>query len=261
MLVTTPKTRNARAVALLIRARRASPRERRRIQQQVVLDYAEVARAVANRFRSPAQDYRDLCQVAYIGLTKAVQRFEPSRGRDIVSFAVPTISGEIKRYLRDSSWTVRPPRRLQELWTELSTELGDLEQRLGREPTIAELAAETGEPASLVAEALRCIQGRRPFSLDAPLEGSEGGESSALHEHLADEEAGFERVELALSVSAACRDLSQYERRILYLRFFEERTQAEIAAELGVSQMQVSRLLRAILRKMRSRLAANPFAD
>jgi len=250
-----PLSRNARTVALLNAAKRAAPRERRRLQQQVVLDYLEVARAVANRFRSANQDYCDLCQVAYVGLTKAVQRFEPARGQDIVSFAVPTISGEIKRYLRDSSWSVRPPRRVQELWVELRTESVALAQRLGRDPTVAELAQQTGRSPSLVAEALYCVRGKVPLSLDAPADG--GGEAAALRDLLNDgDDPGFERVELAASIASACRELSEMERRILYLRFFEERTQTEIAAELGTNQMKISRLLRRILLKMRAALVA-----
>lgn len=257
-----PLSRDARAAALLAAAKRATPRERRRLEQQVVLDYLEVARAVANRFRSATQDYGDLCQVAYIGLTKAVQRFEPSRGHDIVSFAVPTISGEIKRYLRDTSWTVRPPRRVQELWSELQAETPELTQQLGREPTVDELAEATGRSRSRVAEALRSVQGRIPLSLDAPADGGTDDGMIALRDLLASaDDPGFERVDLACSISAACRELSETERRILRLRFYEERTQTEIAAELGVSQMQVSRLLRKILCKMRSALAVASATD
>lgn len=253
--------RNARSVALLESARSLPPGERRRVQQRVVLDYADVARAVANRYRTRVQDYADLCQVAYMGLTKAVDRFEAARGQDIVSFAVPTISGEIKRYLRDACWTVRPPRQLQELSAELAPEYAELAQQLGREPSVQEIAEETGRSAELVAEARRCARGRTPLSLDAP----SGGESDAASVPFADwliaPEPDFERVELGVSISEACRALTPYERGIVYLRFFEERTQAEIAEEYEVSQMQISRLLRRILAKMRERLEGAAVAD
>lgn len=246
--------RNTRAIARLESARKLPSRERRQVQQEVVLDYVDVARAVANRYRTRSQDYRDLCQVAYIGLTKAVHRFEAARGQDIVSFAVPTISGEIKRYLRDSGWVVRPPRRLQELSAEVGAETAELEQRLGREPTVGEIAEETGRSAELVAEARSCARGKQPLSLDAPMGGTAGEASAPFAESLAAPDPDFERVELGVSITEACRALSPYERGILYLRFFEGRTQAEIADEYEVSQMQVSRLLRRILAKMRERL-------
>src|SRR5690606_5024522 len=136
--------RRMRARRDLIRARTASSVERRRIRQRVVLEYLDVADAVAHRFRSAHEDPQDLRQVAYIGLTKAVSRYEPERGDDIVAFAVPTISGEIKRYLRDATWMVRPPRTLQERGLDVSRRIADLEQRLGREPTSSDLERDTG---------------------------------------------------------------------------------------------------------------------
>ena len=251
--------RNARAVAMLISARSSPPEERRRIHQQVVLDYLDVAHAVAGRYRSPSQDPHDLRQVAYVGLTKAVQRFEPERGEDIVSFVVPTISGEIKRYLRDSTWTVRPPRSLQELHAELRRSMEDLTQRLGREPTLAELAEAAGKPPAVVAEALGCAQGRQPVSLDTPV-GGEAREAgcATLGDALPAPATDFERADLAITLAQACRSLSPSERRILHLRFYREYTQTQIAAECGVSQMQVSRLLTRILGTLRARLVASP---
>lgn len=246
--------RNARAVALLRAARSASPYERRRIHQTVMLDYLDVARAVASRFRHRGGELGDLRQVAYVGLAKAVHRFEPTRGGDIVSFAVPTISGEIKRYLRDTSWVVRPPRRVQELSLELREATESLRGRLGREPSVAELAAEVDRDEPLVREALRCGEDRRPLSLDAPID-DRSDSSDPLIETLSRAESDFERADIALTLTRACRTLSAFERRILYLRFFREQTQSEIAAECGVSQMQVSRLLARILATLRSRIA------
>lgn len=248
--------RNTRAVALLESARSASESERRRLHQLVVLDYLDVADAVANRYQSRPQDLKDLRQVAYMGLTKAVQRFEPSRGSDIVSFAVPTISGEIKRYLRDSSWFVRPPRQLQELSSQLRTQLPALTQKLGHEPSIAEIAEETGFPVESVSEALQCDHGRHAVSLDAPQrDSSSEGDVLTLAGTLQDTDAPLARMELRAALADACRPLTPRERRILYLRFVQEQTQAEIARECGVTQMQISRLLSKIMRTLRDRLS------
>ncbi len=254
--------RNARAVAMLISARSAPPEERVRLHQRVVLDYLDVAHAVAGRYRTRTQDFHDLQQVAYVGLTKAVKRFEPDRGSDIVSFVVPTISGEIKRYLRDATWAVRPPRGLQELRTELRTASSELAQLLGREPTPEELAEETGHPVEVVAEALRCGQGRRPLSLDASVASDPDDHGAmTLGESLPAPSTDFEDADLALAVADACSALTPEERRIVHLRFFREFTQEQIARECGVSQMQVSRLLKRILRTLRERMSVSPLAE
>jgi len=249
--------RDARAAELLRRAKTAPEGERRRIWQRVVLDYLDVAEAVARRYRSRAQDWDDVRQVAFVGLTKAVIRFEPSRGIGLVSFAVPTVAGEIKRHLRDRTWAVRPPRRLQELHLRLDAEMPELAQRLGRTPTLAELSAHLGEPRSVVAEALECGQGMRPASLDAEHEGPGGHEPVTLADLLGAEDDAFARAELLATLRRACLPLTARERRILHLRFYEEWTQEQIAAELGVTQMQVSRLLAKILATLRSRIDAD----
>jgi len=247
--------RDLRAAELLEMARSASESERRSIHQRVVLDYLEVAEAVARRYRSHGQDWDDVRQVAFVGLTKAVMRFEPSRGVGLVSFAVPTVAGEIKRHLRDRTWTVRPPRRLQELHLRLDVANAELAQALGRTPTVAELAAHLGEPRAMVAEALDCRQSMRPASLDAERgEDGPGGDTTTLADSLGVEDDGYARAELLTTLRRACRTLTPRERRILYLRFTEERTQEEIAREIGVTQMQVSRLLTKILATLRARI-------
>ncbi|WP_324014717.1 sigma-70 family RNA polymerase sigma factor [Microbacterium sp. JZ37] len=251
--------RNARAVALLERARSAPAAERTRLQQQVVVEYLDVADAVASRYVSRPQDAGDVRQVAYLGLTKAVQRFAPDRGADIVSFAVPTIAGEIKRHLRDTSWVVRPPRQLQELHAELRTAVPRIAQQLGHDPSPAEIAAETGFAVEHVVEAIDCGQGRQPASLDAPHAATPDG-SLTLGDTLHASGADFARAEVSAALAAACRTLSPRERRILYLRFFHEQTQAEIARECGVTQMQISRLLTKILSTLRGQLTPDLLA-
>jgi len=246
--------RNARALTTLISAQDMPEHARRRAQQRVVVEYLDVADAVASRYRSSVQDIRDLRQVAYLGLTKAVQRFEPALGGDIVSFAVPTISGEIKRYLRDSSWVVRPPRQLQDLSVQLRTEVPRIAQALGREPSLEEIAEELDVPLDRVADAMACAHGRRPVSLDTPQRG-DCAEGLALGDTLRAGRDDFAQAELNVAVERACAALTPRERKIIHLRFVREYTQSEIAQECGVTQMQISRLLTKIMTTLRSRLS------
>ncbi|SDQ24922.1 sigma-70 family RNA polymerase sigma factor [Leucobacter chromiiresistens] len=250
------EARNAHAIALLSAARRADPAGRRRLHQRVVVEYLDLARSIARRYRVRQQDAADVLQVACIGLAKAVERFDPDLGDDLVSFAVPTISGEIKQYLRDTSWFVRPPRRLQELAIEVPAVREMLEQELGRAPRIAELAAVLRRPLALVAEAVQCHSARNAISLHTPIPGA--SEELTLGDSLPYREAEFTRTELALTLERATRTLSEEERRIVRLRFEEQLTQTEIARECGVSQMQVSRLLASILQRLRAALSAEP---
>lgn len=247
--------RNARMVALLASVQDAPEEKRRRAEQRVVMEYLDVADAIANRYRQRPQDHGDVRQVAYVGLVKAVQRFDPSRGGDIVSFAVPTISGEIKRYFRDCGWVVRPPRSLQELDTELRAATSALSQRMGREPSVDEVAKETRIPRSQVAEGMRCAQARQPISLDMPSRLHADGEGATFGELLHAPADDFSRADRNVAISLACRDLSPRDRKILRMRFVQDCTQDEIARECHVTQMQISRLLTRILRDLRGRLS------
>lgn len=246
------RERDERTRALLAEAHRGGRAKRRRIEQRVVLDYVEVADAVANRYRGTGLDIVELRQVAYLGLTKAVKRFDPARKRSIVAFAVPTIDGEIKHYLRDASWAVRPPRSLQELSLELNARIPELTQELGRRPTVDDLEEAIGRPADEIAEALRSGLGRVSVSLSAPVAGG-GPRQLPLSDTLWETDEGFERVELGLLVAQMLASLTPAERRLVRLRFFLDLTQAEIAARLDMSQMQVSRALTRVLALLRSR--------
>lgn len=244
--------RNEHAIALLAAARRADPAGRRRLHQRVVVEYLDLAHSIARRYRVRQQDAADLRQVACIGLAKAVERFDPDLGDDLVSFAVPTIAGEIKQYLRDTSWFVRPPRRLQELAIEVPAVREVLEQELGRAPRVAELAEVLHRPLALVAEAVQCHSARQAISLHTPVPG--GSEDLTLADSLPYRESEYARTDLALTLERATRTLTSEERRIVRLRFEEQLTQSEIALECGVSQMQVSRLLASILQRLRAAL-------
>ncbi|WP_276320033.1 sigma-70 family RNA polymerase sigma factor, partial [Haloactinopolyspora alba] len=207
-----------------------------------------MAESVASRYRGRGVDRDDLVQVAYLGLINAAWRFDPDRGKDFASFACPTMSGEIKRHFRDHAWTVRPPRRVQEMHSRLSTAITDVAQRRGAWPSTQDLAEHLGVEAADVAEAsashecftVSSLDYRRDDEDDAPLGDAVGGD-----------DAGYDRAEALVALGPACCQLGTRDRRIVYLRFFRGWTQQEIADELGVSQMQISRLLSRILRQLR----------
>ena len=244
--------RHSRTLARYARAGTLAPAERRRIHDDVVVDYLGVAETIARRYSAGIQDWHDIRQVAYLGLVKAARRFDPDRGDDFVSFAVPTISGEIKRHLRDHSWFVRPPRPLQELSASIARAVPGLLQELGRQPSPEEIAERVGHDTPEVTAAMGAAGGMRPVSLDAP---GRDGDGPSVGDSVGAVDDRLEHTEVMAEVTAACRRLPARDRRILYLRFYEERTQQEIASELGVTQMQVSRLLTRILSWLREELS------
>lgn len=218
----------------------------------VVLLNAEVADAVASRYRNRGIPDEDLKQAAYEGLVKAVHRFDPSLETDLLSYAVPTIRGEVQRYFRDSGWVVRPPRRLQDLQWRLHRAIEELSQDLGRDPNSAELTEFLDiEPCELQ-EAMQAYGSFAPTSLDQPVGESE---TTSRGELIPDEDRDRAASEARLTLAPVVRALPERDRRILYMRFCEDRTQEEIGEELGVTQMQVSRLLTRIFRDLRGRLA------
>jgi RNA polymerase sigma-B factor len=221
----------------------------------LVVEHLGLADALARRHRVPGHDFEDLRQVARMGLVMAAQRYREGAGHGFVQFAVPTISGTIKRYLRDQSWVVRPPRSLQELRLGVREARGRLVQELGREPSLEELGAAAGCSPEQAAEArtLGAAMAAAPIeSLDSSGEDDEAGTMHVLPVV----DPGFEQVEERQTVAAALEGATEYERRLVKMRFFDQMSQSEIAAELGVSQMQVSRLLRRLLDRMRRKLAA-----
>lgn len=252
--------REARARRLLLEARGAGLPRRRRLEQHVVLDFLGVADAVANRFRHSRQDIHELRQVAYLGLTKAVKRFDPALSTGIVAFAVPTISGEIKRFIRDTSWTVRPPRSIQELALELHAWSAELFQTLEREPTPRDYARATGEPVSRVAEALQSSLAVWGAPAPRPFHDNLRSFTNDL-EQIPSNEAPFEEADRSLLVSHALASLAVLDSRVIRMRFFEEMTQSEIATLIGVSQMQVSRMLERILAELREFLGTDALIE
>src|SRR6187431_3363444 len=220
-------------------------------RDQVLVELMPLVRALASRYAGRGEPFEDLVQVGSIGLIKAVDRFDVDRGVDFPSYAVPTIVGEIRRHFRDKAWAMHVPRRLKELSVRVSRVLDELTTELGRSPTIAELAESVGADEEEVIDALDSAHAYSTRSLHAPFE--DGGDDS-LAEKLGTDDTGYLEVEEGALVAAGLDALDERERRIVELRFFREMTQSQIAAEIGISQMHVSRLLRKALATMRGRL-------
>jgi RNA polymerase sigma-B factor len=235
---------------LLTLAEKTPEPERQHLLDDVVLLNTGLAESVAARYRGRGVDADDLSQVAYLGLVKAVHGFTTTKNSEFLSYAVPTIRGEVRRHFRDAAWTVRPPRRTQELHAAIAAAEPVLVQRMRRTPTTRELADEIGaEPHEVRAAQLAADAGCfAPLSLDAPASQSSTGEVNDL---VGSEDADYDRVEQAMMLQPLIAGLRDRERRILQLRFEQEWSQERIGAELGVSQMQISRLLREILDKLR----------
>ncbi|CAA9372088.1 MAG: RNA polymerase sigma factor SigB [uncultured Nocardioides sp.] len=226
-------------------ARRAEARDR------VVVINLPVARNLATRHVGRGIAYDDLVQVASLALVRAVDRFDPEFGRDFLSFAVPSIRGELKRHFRDLGWMVRPPRSVQEAQAEAVKVRDELEAKLGRRPTDEEVAEHGGLDIAAVSEALALQGCFTPASLDKPLQ-ADG--TAVLGSLIADPESQFAASEARLMVRPLLRRLDPRDRTIVRMRWFEQRTQQEIADAIGVTQAQVSRLLTRILNELRAGL-------
>jgi len=225
--------------------------EKQALRAEVVVLNMGVARAIAHRYRQRGLAEDDLVQAAYVGLVKAVNGFDPSHERDFLSYAVPTVTGEVKRYFRDFGWSVRPPRRVQELQGQIAKASSELTQQLGRSPRPTEVAELLGLDVESVIEALAADGAFTPASLDVPV-GEDG--AATLGDLMPDEGMEFASAEARVVLGPAVRKLGPRDRRILELRFFHGWTQEQIAQDIGVTQMQVSRLLSRILKDLREEL-------
>jgi RNA polymerase sigma-B factor len=211
----------------------------RALRNELVEERMPLARSLARRFANRSEPLDDLEQVATLGLLKAIEGFDPERGTAFSAFAIPTILGELRRHFRDRGWMVRVPRRLQDLRLRLDPVVSDLAQRLGRSPTTSEVAVAAEVPEEEVLEAMDAGNRYRPASLDAT---SDTLERSITRE-LASVDPGLDIVDDRTVLHDLINHLTPREQRVLYLRYYEQWTQSEIAAEIGVSQMQVSRVL------------------
>jgi RNA polymerase sigma-B factor len=222
-------------------------------REPLVTQYIGLVEFLARRFRNRGEPLEDLVQVGTIGLLKAIDRFDLEREVEFSTYATPTIVGELKRHFRDKGWAVRVPRRLQELHLELTKVVGHLGQELGRSPTVAEIAKETGSTEEQVLEGLEIAQAYNFASLDAPIDTGDGG-SATFADQLGGEDEQLVNLEYRASLAPEMEKLPERERTILYLRFFKGLTQSEIADRLGISQMHVSRLLNRTLIRLREAL-------
>jgi RNA polymerase sigma-B factor len=226
---------------------------RQQARDALVEQHLALVEHLARRFRNRGEPYDDLVQVATIGLIKSVDRFDLERGVEFSTYATPTIVGEIKRHFRDKGWAVRVPRRLQELRLALASATSELSQRNGTSPTVAELAAHLKLSEEEILEGLESANAYSTLSLDAG-DSSNGDEPMPVVETLGVEDEGLEGVEYRESLKPMLEQLPAREKKILMLRFFKNMTQSEIAAEIGISQMHVSRLLARTLAQLREGL-------
>jgi len=229
--------------------------ERARIRATLVELHLPLVEYLARRFRNRGEWLDDLTQVATIGLIKSIDRFDLERGVEFSTYATPTIVGEIKRHFRDKGWAVRVPRRLQELKLSLTKAVGELAQRMGRAPTVSELAAHLQMSEEEVLEGLESANAYSTVSLDAPDSGDE--DAPAVADSLGMIDEALEGVEYRESLKPLLERLPPREKKILLLRFFGNMTQSQIAAELGISQMHVSRLLARTLAQLREGLTVD----
>ncbi len=222
-----------------------------RARERLVARYLPLARKLAARYRGAAgEPFDDLLQVASLGLLKALDRFDPDRGRAFSSFAVPTILGELKRYFRDTGWSAHVPRGAQELALKVQQAEQAVSPRLGRSPSPDELAQYMEVTVEQVIEGLEAAAAHHAASLEQPHHELDG-ELRSLGDALGEEDPRFDQVDASLTITSAIRRLSEREQHVLELRFYGELTQSEIAKRIGVSQMQVSRILRRALASLR----------
>jgi RNA polymerase sigma-B factor len=223
-------------------------------RDELIEQYMSLVRSLARRYAYRGEQLDDLVQIGAIGLIKAIDRFDLDRGVELTTYATPNIIGEIKRHFRDKGWSVRVPRGLQELSVQLSRLVEQLTVQLGRSPTIAEIAKEAGVEEEQVLEALESGRAYSSVSLSAGAIGDEDGDLDPL-ETIGSDEHMYEVSEDRAVLEPGFRVLDDRERRILHLRFFEGLTQSQIAAQIGISQMHVSRLIRRALEKIREEIA------
>ncbi len=222
----------------------------RRARAQLIERFLPLARSLARRYERGSEPLEDLVQVASVALVKAIDRYDPARGYAFSSFAVPTIAGELKRHFRDQTWMVRPPRGIQEVTLRVEGALARLTQQLDRAPTTSELAEAVGVGDEAILEALQARSARGALSLHAPQ--GDPGDAMSLQDTLGAEDPDIERAETRAQLHRLMADIAPRAREILRMRFEEDMTQAEIGAAVGISQMQVSRILRQTIATLRA---------
>ena len=227
------------------------PAEKERIREQLVNAYHDFVYFLARKFQNRGEPLDDIVQVGYLGLIKAIERFDPDLGFEFTTFATLTVAGEIKRHFRDKGTAIRFPRRLQELHQSVVRVNEEMKNQLGREPTVSELAERLGVTPEDVTEAIEIGPAYMPLSLDQPIGSADGQEGRAIAEQIGTADPELDRVEMRDLLDRAMVHLTPRERAIMAMRFYEQMSQSEIARRLGISQMHVSRLQRAALEQLR----------
>ncbi|WP_410643319.1 SigB/SigF/SigG family RNA polymerase sigma factor [Amycolatopsis sp. lyj-346] len=227
---------------------------RSELRRQLITEHLPLAENIARRFSGRGEPFDDLLQIARTGLIHAVDRYDPERGADFLSFAVPTIMGEVRRYFRDTGWSMRVPRALKELKLKLGQAGDTLAHDLGRAPTPSELATHLDMDVELVREGLLAAQAYRATSIDAPARGAEG--TATIADRLVVDDSGFASFDNRIALQAAMAKVPPRERAIIKMRFFDDLSQSQIAERIGVSQMQISRLLARTLEQLRGHITA-----
>jgi RNA polymerase sigma-B factor len=225
-----------------------------RLKEHLVERFLPLARRLASRYRGGSEPIEDLVQIASVGLVNAIGRFDPERGFSFASFAVPTILGELRRHFRDRGWSVHVDRGLKERHATVEGAIAELSKRLGRSPSVAEISHRVGRSEEEVLEAIDVGNAHHALSIDAGAPEGDDEDRPPIVESLGDSDPGYEAVEYGEAIAPILDELSKRDRVIVHMRFVEDRTQTEIATEVGVSQMQVSRILRATLERFRERV-------
>ena len=230
--------------------------ERQALREEIVRSWLPMAERIARRYRGRGESIEDLCQVAALGLVKAVDRYDPARGHAFESYAIPTITGEIKRHFRDHMWSLHVPRRVQDLRNRVRSAAKEIsEEAPGHGPTVAEIAERTQLSEDDVRVGLGAMDSFTALSLDAEVSGSDDG--YALGDALGESDSGYDLIVDREAVKPCLRSLPERERTILYLRYFRGMTQSRIASQLGISQMHVSRLLSGCCARVREEALAD----
>jgi RNA polymerase sigma-B factor len=237
------------------------PAERDRLRAQLVDAYHDFVYFLARKFQNRGEPLDDIVQVGYLGLIKAIERFDPDLGFEFTTFATLTVAGEIKRHFRDKGTAIRFPRRLQELHQSVVRINEQMKNELGREPTVSELAERLGVTPEDVTEAMEMGPAYVPLSLDQPIGSADGQESRVVAEQIGTEDPELDRVEMRDLLNRAMVHLTPRERAIMAMRFYDQLSQSEIARRLGISQMHVSRLQRAALEQLRKYVPAEAIQE
>ena len=222
-------------------------------REKLVMSHLNLVRFIANKFKNRGEPIDDLVQVGYLGLLKAIDRFDPSRGLEFTTFATPTIMGEIKRHFRDKGWSVRVPRRLQELSAKVNQATDTLTSQLQRSPTVAEIADYLDATVDEVLEAMESSSAYSSVSLETP-SGTDDDDTPSVIDRYATEDSDLAFTDDRIIIEEALASFSPREREVIEMRFLKGMTQIEIAEKLGISQVQVSRLLRRTLKKIQDKI-------